>query len=230
MTHVFTSSSLMGAALAAALLVAPGAQAQDRGGPGVSAGMRGGAQIGSRNFSAGPRASIQQSGPRMIGGGGIQPRIRSGAINTGGGAYVSGGYGGAAPLTISRNRTYATNTGYRSSRQYYVRNGYDRRYDNRGWFPGLLAAPFVVAGGLLGGGYGYDYDYDYGYEPAYYPYGGGYYSTPVTYGGGSYGGQFGNYCATPQKTCQLYTPAEVGVGCSCRAPAGLPRFQGEVVP
>ena len=54
----------------------------------------------------------------------------------------------------------------------------------------------------------------------------GQYDRPPTHAHGVVCG----YCATPQKTCQLYSPAEVGVGCSCRAPAGLPRFRGSVVP
>ncbi len=133
------------------------------------------------------------------------------------GAVVRPGRGGAAPLTISRNRAYVTNGGYRYGSGYY---GYNRGYYNDGgWFPGLLAAPFLLTGALLGGGYGYGYDYDYGY----YPYGAGYYSPAY------YGGEIGNFCATPQKVCQLYTPAEVGIGCSCRAPSGG-RFRGSVVP
>jgi hypothetical protein len=158
--------------MATAIALAPvEAQAQHRGGAGVSA--------GARNFSAGPRVR------------------------------------GAAPLTISRNRAYAT-SGYRYGGYRYGGGYYGRPYyGGGGWFPGLLAAPFLLTGALLGGGYGYGYDY---------PYGGGYYYAPA-----AYGGEIGNFCATPQKVCQLYTPAEVGVGCSCRAPGGG-RFRGSVVP
>jgi hypothetical protein len=125
--------------------------------------------------------------------------------------------GGAAPLTISRNRAYVTNGGYRYGGGYYGGRYYDGGYYNGGWFPGLLAAPFLMTGALLGAGLGYGYGYDY------YPYGGGYYSPAY------YGGEVGNFCATPARVCQLVTPGMVGGGCSCRAPGGG-RFRGSVVP
>ncbi|MDB5543679.1 MAG: hypothetical protein JWO64_828 [Hyphomicrobiales bacterium] len=189
MTQKWVWTCLAAASLATAITLAPvGAQAQERGGAGASMGQRGGPGAGGRNFSGGPR-----------------------------GAVVRPGGGGAAPLTISRNRAYVTNGGYRYGGGYY---GYNRGYYNDGgWFPGLLAAPFLMTGALLGAGLGYGYDYDYGYSP----YGVGYYSPAY------YGGEIGNFCATPQRVCQLYTPSEVGVGCSCRAPSGG-RFRGSVVP
>lgn len=146
---------------------------------------------GGRNVGAAPRSAAIQAGPAR---------------------------GGAAPLTISPNRTYA-GPGYRG-RYYAGDRGYYYGYDG-GWFPGLLAAPFLLAGGLLGGfGYGYDYDYWPGYYGGDYYYPAGY---RISYA-------LGNFCETPQKVCQLISPAEIGTGCSCRAPAGLPRFRGAVVP
>lgn len=214
MTHRTVWTCLAAASLATALVAAPASAQMREAGPG-----------GAGKFTPAPRAAITQGGPRIAGPGArIEPRIRSGAVNIQRERFVSGG---AAPLTITRNQTY-TSAGryYRPDGGYYVRDR--RRYDDRGWFPGLLAAPFLLPGYLFGGGYDYDYDYDYG--PGYYPYGGGYYETPAYPGPVTYGGQLGGFCATPQKTCQLYTPAEVGLGCSCRAPAGLPRFRGTVVP
>ncbi len=33
----------------------------------------------------------------------------------------------------------------------------------------------------------------------------------------------GGYCATPEKTCELYSAAQIGTGCSCRVPGGHAR-------
>jgi hypothetical protein len=30
----------------------------------------------------------------------------------------------------------------------------------------------------------------------------------------------GDYCATPAKTCELYSAARMGAGCSCKVPGG----------
>ena len=44
-------------------------------------------------------------------------------------------------------------------------------------------------------------------------------ATQVDYADVSLGG----YCATPEKTCELYSAAQVGTGCSCRVPGGHAR-------
>jgi hypothetical protein len=41
-------------------------------------------------------------------------------------------------------------------------------------------------------------------------------------------GQWGSYCATQVKTCELNHASFIGSGCSCRVPGG--RAQGSVVP
>lgn len=146
-------------------------------------------------------------------------------VRPGGGGYrpgagaIAGGYGGARPLTVTPGNRF--NNNYRYGRGYW-RGGR--------WWYGAAAAPLIYP--WFGDGYdyntyypGYDYDY-YSGSPAYaYP--AEEYYPAQSY---SYGGQAGNYCATPQKTCQLYDPAPVGVGCSCRAPGGEGRYRGAVVP
>lgn len=211
------------AASLAAALVTPAAAQMREGGPGAAIGQRGERPAAKRQFTPAPRATIQRSGPAV--GARIEPRLRSGGVDRRRDNYRAGvNAHGAAPLTITRNESYATGRRHASGGRYYVRD----RWSDGSWLPGLLAAPFLLPGYLLGGGWGYNGYYDDDYAPASYPYG-GYDDAPV-YAGASYGGELGNFCATPQKVCQLYSPAEVGLGCSCRAPAGLPRFRGTVVP
>jgi hypothetical protein len=158
--------------------------------------------------------------------GGAGASVGRGGAAVGGRGFSAGPrVGGAAPLTISRNTAYVRGGypygGYRyGGDRYgggyrYAGGYYGGPYYDGGWFPGLLAAPFLLTGALLGAGAGYGYDY---------PYGGGSYYAPA-----AYGGDIGNYCATPQKVCLLTTPAPVSIGCSCRAPGGG-RFRGSVVP
>jgi len=33
-------------------------------------------------------------------------------------------------------------------------------------------------------------------------------------------GSLGNYCVTPARTCELYSAARLGAGCSCKVPGG----------
>ena len=141
--------------------------------------------------------------------------------------------GGARPLTVSPGAFNTRRSEY--VRRYGERSDWNgRRWRGRGWYApviGLAAAPLWL------GGYGpyyeepyYDWGgYDYGYEP--YPTE-GYIPLPVYPAPAPrrMAASIGNHCATPQKTCQLYSPAEIGVGCSCRAPAGAGRYRGEVVP
>lgn len=56
----------------------------------------------------------------------------------------------------------------------------------------------------------------YPYEPAYpvYPVYPAYETVPAVEGG---------QCSTPVKTCTLYEPAPLGIGCSCRVPGGQAR-------
>ncbi len=160
----------------------------------------------------------------------IEPRIRSGMVERRGEPF-RGPYANtqtnAPPLTVTRN----ARRGDMGERWVYSGRSFERRgsnYDDRGgWFPSLIAAPFLLPWYLLGGGSGAGYD-PYYYEdpwyadPATYPA----YPGPTT----TFSAPLGGYCTTPQKTCLLYEPAEVGLGCSCRAPAGYGRFRGAVVP
>jgi hypothetical protein len=97
----------------------------------------------------------------------------------------------------------------------YWNNGYGWRRNNNNYW-GYAGAGLIggLAIGALASSYPYDNGYGYGYDA-------GAYSYPVS-------GGFGNYCQTSVKTCQLYDPAAVGVGCSCRVPGG--RAGGVVVP
>ena len=99
------------------------------------------------------------------------------------------------------------------------------------WRPGLAAAGVglgLATAPFWGSNYGYS-----GY-PGYAGYGyPGYawdYNTtaPVETGRSVAVGQIGNSCQTPVKTCLLYSPADVGIGCSCRVPGG--RARGSVIP
>jgi hypothetical protein len=98
------------------------------------------------------------------------------------------------------------------NRGYGPRYGYwgGRRWHNNGWG---WAGAGLVGGLALGALASSSYPYDGGY------YGG--YSYPVS-------GGLGNYCQTPVRTCLLYNPAELGVGCSCRVAGG--RAGGVVIP
>ncbi len=187
--------------LAALFLPPASAQAQRMEIPGGVTVSGGGG--GSRNDSAAPGARIEQ-------------RVRSGAAER------------ATPLTVTRRDRRGDGGRWVYTGRGYDRGGYYRDRRDYG-FPGLLAAPFLLPWYLLGGGY-YDggtnmgpyYEDPWASDPAYYPA----YPGPST----TFSAPLGQYCATPQKVCLLYQPAEVGVGCSCRAPAGLPRFRGAVVP
>ena len=57
--------------------------------------------------------------------------------------------------------------------------------------------------------------------PAYYP------AYPVYPAYESVPAAQGGMCSTPVKTCTLYEPAPLGIGCSCRVPGG--RARGTVV-
>ena len=171
------------------------------GGPGQ--GMRGGGAGGSRGA--------------MMRSGGLG--FQRGAIGPGrftGGPSASNRFAGAHPLTVSPGR------------RYLGRSDFDRR--GRGWYGagiGLAAAPFFSPW-FAGDSYDpYYYDPGYGGYDPYYPAAGPIYYPEPTY---ESDGPLGDYCATPQKTCQLYDPAPVGIGCSCRAPAGQPRYRGQVAP
>lgn len=228
------------------------------GGGGMRAGGGGGGNAAMRGGGGGMRAGgmgrpggfqggmAPQGGGRFQGAAGMQGGgMTRGMLRPGrdygmrqGGNYgrqpiANPGYqGGARALTVTPGQRFARGDG--------GRRWDGRRWRNRGVYGaglGLAAAsPFFYPG------YGYNtydpyysdgyydqggYGPDYGYEPAYQaPVGGPYQSGPSY----SYGSQQGNYCATPQKTCQLYQPAEVGIGCSCRAPSGQGRYRGTVVP
>ena len=102
---------------------------------------------------------------------------------------------------------------------------------------GPLGLPVAVVGtglGVLTGGAFADDAYTYGayrYGPAYgYEGYAGYPAyTPVTYGAPAADwSEIGQYCSTPVKTCELYSPAQVGSGCSCRIEGG--RARGAVTP
>lgn len=74
--------------------------------------------------------------------GGIEPRIRSGAIDR-------RGMGGAPALTVRPGVRYGAYDRY--NRNYYYNDG--GRWSDSGWFPGmLLAAPFLLPWYLFGGG------------------------------------------------------------------------------
>ncbi len=94
------------------------------------------------------------------------------------------------------------------------RAGYYRGY--RG-YPYWGVASGLAAAATLGAIAGYPY---YDYEPVYpaYPVYPVYGAVPTAAGG---------MCRTPVRTCTLYEPAPLGVGCSCRAPGG--RAKGMVV-
>ncbi len=221
------------ATIGLAAAIAGSAGAQERGGgpmPGASvgappAGGRSAAPVAPAALDRGMRAPSgpirmeapgrPQAGPAAR----IEPRIRSGVTDfqqrtfrpdrTLGGAPVA-----AQPLTIRRGERYREQ-----------RYG-DRR--DRFWFPSVMAAPFLFPW-YTGGGYDDDWFYaDDLIDDPYY--GTGYTIRAYPGPASTFGPAYGNYCATPQKTCLLYQPAEVGLGCSCRAPAGRPRFRGEVVP
>ncbi len=89
------------------------------------------------------------------------------------------------------------------------RGGYYRYGGYPYWGSGLAAA--ATFGAIAG--------YPY-YEPIYpaYPVYPVYGAVPTATGG---------MCSTPVKTCALYDPAPLGVGCSCRVPGG--RARGVVV-
>lgn len=175
----------------------------------VDRGMR--APSGAMRMEAPGRS---QAGPAAR----IEPRIRSGIPDSRQRTFrpdrTLGGAPIASPLTIRRG------DGYREQ------HDGDRR--DRFWFPGVLAAPFLFPWSMSGG---YEEDWFYADDLIEDPYYGTGYTIRAYPGPAStFGPAYGNYCATPQKTCLLYEPAEVGLGCSCRAPAGRPRFRGVVVP
>jgi len=88
--------------------------------------------------------------------------------------------------------------------------GYRRGYPYWGAASGLAAA--ATLGAIA--------TYPYAYEPIYpaYPVYPAYEAVPAAEGG---------MCSTPVKTCTLYEPAPLGIGCSCRVPGG--RARGTVV-
>ncbi len=90
-------------------------------------------------------------------------------------------------------------------------------YPYRGYrgYPYWGAASGLAAAATLGAIAGYPY-----YEP-YYP------AYPVYPAYGAAPAAAGGMCSTPVKTCTLYEPAPLGVGCSCRVPGG--RARGVVV-
>lgn len=154
------------------------------------------------------------SGPGAIaspGGGGYTPNARVG--------------GGGAPTRDARVGGYSPAPSYGRDQRVggYGYGHYDD--DDEGGY-GLAAG---LGLGLLGaGGYYYGGGYD---EPGYY--GPGYYDPgyyrprPYVYESAPARYPIGRYCATPQKTCLLYDPSEVGLHCSCRAPRGG-HFYGHV--
>ena len=108
---------------------------------------------------------------------------------------------------------YYGHPGYRGHRDYR----YGDEQGDEGYGYGVAAG---VGLGLLGGSYYYGgYDGGY-YEPGYYDYPGYYRPAPYYYQRAPARYAIGRYCATPQKTCLLYHPSEMGLHCSCKAPGG----------
>lgn len=153
------------------------------------------------------------------GGGGISGGFRGGPAFRGGAPGFRGGMIGAAPRFNAGPR-YAVGPAVGNNwrrwqgRPGYWNNGYAwRRHNNNYWgYAGAGLLGGLAIGALASSAYPYGYGYDAGYAG---------YSYPVS-------GSLGNYCQTPVKTCLLYDPAVLGVGCSCRVPGG--RAGGVVVP
>ncbi|MDB5510392.1 MAG: hypothetical protein JWL93_2861 [Hyphomicrobiales bacterium] len=226
---------LMAAGLA---FTAAPVQAQQRGTgvvEGGGGGGGGGFSGGGGGFSRGAVAA-QRYGAPAGGGGGMRygggPSMQQRAVGV---QRYGAGYpnAGARTLTVSPGARY-------ERRQEYVRRYGDRgdwngrRWRGRGWYGpgiGLATAPLWLGGygpyydqPYYDWGNGYDEGYDYPVEETYVPA-----PVPVYPAPRRYSAALGNHCSTPQKVCQLYQPAQVGIGCSCRAPSGG-RFRGQVVP
>jgi hypothetical protein len=83
--------------------------------------------------------------------------------------------------------------------------------------------------GLSAWDYGYPYDnYGYGYPSYDYSYAAPAYAAPLVTGRSVATGQWGNFCTTSVKTCELTRASFIGNGCSCRVPGG--RARGTVSP
>lgn len=222
------------ATIALSVAIAGNVGAQERGGspaPGLPA--AGAPAAGSRpTVPASPAATDRgmrpHAGPMRMEAPGrpqngpaarIEPRIRSGVTDSRQRVFRPDRTLGGAPVAV---QPLTIRPGERHREQRY------RDRHDRFWFPGVSAAPFLFPW-YMGGGYGDDWFYaDDLVEDPYY--GSGYTIRAYPGPASTFGPAYGDYCATPQKTCLLYQPAEVGLGCSCRAPAGRPRFRGEVVP
>ncbi|MDE2362430.1 MAG: hypothetical protein KGM42_07105 [Hyphomicrobiales bacterium] len=194
-------------AFAAAVLVASGgvASAQIRGQGG------GGPHMGLAGHFGGPS---HFGGPGRFG----SPGHFGGPSHFGGAGRMTGGFRGAPGFTPRPGFGGAFAQAPRIS------GGFARPWPGRwhggwhgrrhAWWPGYTGVGVGFGYGLGFGGWGWnDYPYDYyGYDYAYPPA-----AAPVATGA------LGGYCGTPVKTCRLYNPAPVGIGCSCRTPGGRAR-------
>jgi len=113
--------------------------------------------------------------------------------------------------------------------------GYRNVQSGYGYGYGVSAYPAVYQDdgwGSYGTGYGYGNSYGYGNR---YDYGDNGWWGPmaaaailapiaaaVVQSDYSYA-SLGGYCGTPARTCQLYSSAPVGTGCSCKVPGGRAR-------
>ena len=129
------------------------------------------------------------------------------------GSVIGRGYGRpVANIAYGRSGAFTPRPGLRQPGWNTGWNRWDHgrrwnRWNRWGWGPAFAVGV---------GGWGWD-TWDYGWD---YP--GYYYDSGPAYASG----YLGAYCATPARTCQLYEPAPVGIGCSCSGG----RYRGTVVP
>lgn len=208
-------------------------------------GFHGGRGIGAGAVRSGFGGGAWHGGAAGFNRGGWQGRSMAG-VNRGqafgAGAWRGGGVGAnrggwqarnLAGINPGFNRGFSANRSF--NRGFVANRSFNRGFQNRGYYTHFAHRRFnrnaIVIGGL---GLGYDYPYygynygypdDYGYDA--YPYSAEA-DAPLTMGRSVATGELGNHCATPQKTCVLYNPSDIGGGCSCRVPGG--RARGTVAP
>ncbi len=169
-------------------------------------------------------------GGHFGGGGGFGGGGRMGMPSFGGGAAFGAG------VRAGRFGPMAGPAGFGAAR-------FSPGFTARPGFGQISRARYVTRPGLAGRPYAYNRHHRWGrwdhrrgwWGPAVgvgvvgWPWWDDYYAGPY-YGVGydvGYGG-WGGACATPVRVCQLYQPAPVGAGCSCRTPSG--RARGVVTP
>jgi hypothetical protein len=163
----------------------------------------------------------------------LAPDDASAQRRFGGGGFRQGGFGGVRPAVVPRGGFTPGRTRGQFGPDYWRppagwRPGWGA---NRSFRPGWVRPAYWRRGWgwSAGWGPGWGWGSSWGWGAAGLATGvalGAAAATPAPVFAAPVGG-IGNFCATPARTCQLVSPAQIGIGCSCRVPGG--RARGTVI-